>query len=75
MRAVLPRKPHRHKVRSDAFMPENKKPDKTIIDGGTIIHIFSPPPQTDEEKDKILNEFHTAGWNIIDELIAQGKEV
>jgi len=43
--------------------------------GNTTVNIVAPPPLTEEEKEKILNELHYAGWAIIYELLARGEEV
>ena len=44
------------------------KYDKTIKIGNTTIHIVAPPPQTEEEIDRILDEYHKAGWAIVREM-------
>lgn len=44
------------------------KYDKTIKIGNTTIHIVAPPPQTKEEIDRILDEYHKAGWAIVREM-------
>jgi hypothetical protein len=52
------------KVRS-----KNCKYAKTYIIGKTTIHVFEPdPPPTEEEVERILNEFHAAGWRIIKKM-------
>lgn len=50
-----------------------RKYDATYKLGKTIVHIIAPPPMIEEEKEKILHDFHMAGWVIIDKLIEQGK--
>ena len=36
--------------------------------GKATVHVVAPPPMTEEEKDKRLNEFHQAAWNIWNSL-------
>ena len=30
--------------------------------GNTTVNIVAPPPITEEEKQKVIHEFHLAGW-------------
>lgn len=41
--------------------------------GETVVHVVAPPPMTEEEKNKILREYHLAGWAIVKELNRNGK--
>lgn len=41
--------------------------------GNTTVHFVSPPPMTKEEEEKILNEFHYAGWAIWNSLSDEEK--
>ncbi|QOT01031.1 hypothetical protein JNUCC42_10475 [Brevibacterium sp. JNUCC-42] len=51
------------------------KYDMTIQDGQTIVNIVAPPPMTEEEKEKVLRDYHNAGWAIIKSLHAKGISV
>lgn len=49
---------------------------KTIQDGNTTILICDDfIAKTPEEIEKVLDRFYASGWRIVEELIAQGKEV
>lgn len=43
--------------------------------GETKIRIVAPPPMTQQEIDKVLDDFHNAGWAIINELVEKGEDV
>ena len=58
---------HRHLTRGD----ESVNYDMTLRIGNTTVNIVAPPPMTEEEKERILDEFHAAGWAILEEL--EGK--
>jgi hypothetical protein len=47
---------------------KNEEFATTYSIGNTIIHIVAPPPMTEEEVEKVLAEYHSVGWSIIDEL-------
>ncbi|RAV22221.1 hypothetical protein [Paenibacillus contaminans] len=71
--AVLPFKQHRHIWRGDPDMEKNYA--KTYTIGNSTIHIVAPPPMTEEQKERILDDYHAAGWKIIDELVERGEAV
>jgi hypothetical protein len=64
--------PHTLK-RGDAAVKKNKFPDEpNIIEtyeiGNSIIHIADNHiVKTPEEIDKVLDDFHAAGWRIVEE--------
>jgi hypothetical protein len=72
--AVQVKQAHRHHSRGDVSMDEQKY-DATYQFGSTTVHIVAPKTMTHEEKEKVLNELHYAGWSIVDELVKKGKEV
>jgi hypothetical protein len=43
--------------------------------GETKIRIVAPPPMTQQEIDRVLDDFHNAGWAIINELVEKGEDV
>jgi hypothetical protein len=43
--------------------------------GDTTVHIIAPEPKPQEEIDRILKEFYSIGWEIIQELVARGEKV
>lgn len=43
--------------------------------GNTIIEVVEPPPMTQEEIDRVLDDMHAAGWAIIEELVERGESV
>lgn len=47
---------------------EEKKYDVTYKLGKTTVHVVAPLLMTEEEKEKILSEFYTAGWAIWNSL-------
>ena len=61
---------HRHQSRGDSSMDKIKdqKYDATYKFGKTTVHVISPGAISNDEKEKILNELHQAGWLIIDQL-------
>ncbi|QEK12121.1 cell division protein FtsZ [Crassaminicella thermophila] len=48
---------------------------KTYKFGNTTVKIVAPPPKKKEEIEKILVEYHQAGWDIIEELLVNGENV
>lgn len=48
-------------------MEENKY-NITYQLGKSTVHIVAPTPMTEEEKEKILFDFYTAGWAIWNSL-------
>lgn len=73
MGVVLTKLPHIHGNRGDRM--EQQEYVMTKKYGNTTVHFVAPAPMTDEEKEKILNEYHWAAWAIIDELIEKGEDV
>ncbi|MDK2824539.1 MAG: hypothetical protein PWP71_2457 [Clostridia bacterium] len=65
-RVVQDQSPHKH-IMGDC-MDNKKKYDATYKIGNTTVHVVAPPPMTKEEIDKVLKEFHQAGWNIWNSL-------
>ncbi|GIO02284.1 hypothetical protein ABE137_17945 [Brevibacillus laterosporus] len=51
------------------------KYDMSIQDGQTIVNIVAPPPMTEEEKQKVLRDYHNAGWAIIKSFYAKDASV
>ncbi|AOT72896.1 hypothetical protein [Geosporobacter ferrireducens] len=41
---------------------------------GTTVHIVAPAPKSKEEIDRILKDYHQAGWEIIMELMEKSKK-
>lgn len=41
--------------------------------GNTQINVVAPPPMTEEEKNKILAEYHAVGWAIWESMQMQEK--
>jgi hypothetical protein len=70
---VLATQKHTHITRGDASVKQ--QPDATYKIGNSTVNIFAPPPMTEEEIDKVLDDFHLAGWAIIEELLEKGEEV
>ncbi|MGJ0847472.1 hypothetical protein ACR77J_12345 [Tissierella praeacuta] len=52
---------------------KKEKYDATYKFGNTTVHVVAPPPMTDEEKNKILDEFHQAGYEIWKNLSVEEK--
>ncbi|WP_201259773.1 hypothetical protein [Tissierella sp. P1] len=50
-----------------------KKYDATYKLGDAIVHVVAPPPMTEEENERILSEFHQAGYEIWKNLSAEEK--
>ena len=48
--------------------------DATYKYGNTTVHIVAPPPMTQEEIEKILDNFHMAGWAIWKDYIENGGD-
>lgn len=71
--AVQQRSPHRHNTEVIPVKQQEYAMSKKY--GNTTVHVVAPPPISEEEKEKILNEFHWAAWAIIDELIEKGEGV
>ena len=47
----------------------------TFKRGKTVIKVIEPPPMSQEEIDHVLEDFHAAGWAIIEELVERGESV
>lgn len=56
-------------------MEKGKRLAADYYDGKTRIKIMEPTNMTKEEIDKVLDDYHKAGWAIIDELIERGEDV
>ncbi|WP_232695509.1 hypothetical protein [Brevibacillus daliensis] len=52
-----------------------KKYDMTYKEGNTTVNIVAPPRMTEEEIEKVLEDFHKAGWMIVKSLRAKGIEI
>lgn len=48
--------------------------DATYHFGNTVVHVVSPEIKTPEEIDKVLEEYHRAGWDIWNELLKKKKD-
>lgn len=59
--------PHRHESRGDSTMKEQKY-DATYKFGRSTVHVVAPKNVTEEQKERVLDDFHAAGWSIIDRL-------
>jgi len=40
-----------------------------------VVEVVAPPPMDEAEIEKILNDIHAVGWEIIEDLVSNGKEV
>lgn len=45
----------------------------TYTIGNATVHIIAPPELTPEEEEKILDDYHKAGWQIILEIMEKAK--
>lgn len=67
--------------RGEATVKQSKAPVvpnivETYQIGGSTIHICDNFIRTDPaEIEKVLDDFHAAGWRIIEELAAKGEKV
>lgn len=50
-----------------------EKYDETYKIGNTTVHVVAPPPMTHEEKERILDEFHQAGYKIWQKICIEEK--
>lgn len=50
------------------------KYDATYKIGNTTVNIVAPKNQTEEEKEKVLDEFHAVGWSIWNSLTDEQKK-
>lgn len=64
---VHPTLPHRHESRGDFPMKEQQY-DATYKFGRSTVHVVAPKNITPEQKEKVLDDFHAAGWSIIERL-------
>ena len=69
-RAVPPHSLHKDISRGDEPMKEQKY-DATYKFGKSTVHVVAPKLITEEEKEKILDDFHNAGWAILEKLEEQ----
>ncbi|MDU5081205.1 hypothetical protein [uncultured Tissierella sp.] len=53
---------------------KKEKYDATYKLGDAIVHVVAPPPMSEEEKEKILDEFHQAGFEIWRKLSPEKKQ-
>lgn len=79
MRVVHAASRHTHMPRGGWMKrqePEQPNIVKTLQIGNATVHIADNfCARTPEEIDKVLNEYHAAGWAIVDELVERGEEV
>lgn len=68
--AQLARSPHKH-VRGENM----ERKVHTFRRGKTLIEVVEPPPMSQEEIDRVLDDYHAAGWAIIEELVESGEDV
>ena len=68
--AQTARRPHKH-VRGD----EVERKVHTFRHGKTLIQVVEPLPMTQEEIDRVLDDYHAAGWAIIEDLVEKGEDV
>lgn len=61
---------HTHSSRRDAAMEY----DATYKIGKTTVHVVAPKGMSEEEKQRILAEFHKAGWAIWNSLPLEKRE-
>ncbi len=52
---------------------EKEKYDATYKIENTTVHVVAPPPMTNEEKERILDEFHQAGYKIWQKICTEEK--
>lgn len=68
---VQPISPHIVKRGDTSMSDQNYAMTKKY--GNTTVHFVAPSPLTHEEEEKILNEFHYAGWAIWNSLSTEEK--
>lgn len=69
---VPPKSQHIDSSRGDP-MAEDRKYDATYKIGKTTVHVVAPPPMSEEKRERILNEYHYAGWAIWNSLSDEEK--
>lgn len=50
-----------------------RKYDATYYLGNTVVHIVSPPPMTDEEKEEVLREYRYHAWEAWNKLSVEER--
>lgn len=68
---VVPARPVHTSVRGD----EMEQKVHTYRRGNTLIQVVEPPAMTEEEIERVLRDYHAAGWAIIRELAKKGEDV
>lgn len=76
---VVPvRAPHTPITRGDEMADCPHSPQQkvhTYRRGNTLIQVVEPPAMTEEEIERVLRDYHAAGWAIIRELAKKGEDV
>ena len=68
--AQTARRPHKH-IRGE----DMDRKVHTFMRGKTLIQVVEPPPMSQEEIEHVLDDYHAAGWAIIEELVERGEDV
>ena len=68
--AQTARRPHTH-IRGE----DMERKVHTYRAGNTLIQVVEPLPMTQEEIERVLEAYHAAGWDIIEELAGRGEDV
>jgi len=74
--------PHTYLPGGDAAVKKKRNPPlwgnviETMQFGNVTIHVCDDCiAQTPEAIEKVLDEFHAAGWAIVEELVAKGEAI
>jgi predicted metal-dependent hydrolase len=62
------------KVGGKSMKNDQEKYAATYKIGNTTIHVVAPPPMTDEEIERVLDNLHAAVWDIIQEMLQKEAE-
>ncbi len=69
---------HMYHLRGDTAMTEQKKTHpqyaKELKYGNTVVRIAKPDPVDENQKQKILMDYHQAGWAILGELLTKNDK-
>ena len=68
--AQIVMRPHTH-VRGENM----ERKVHTFQHGKTQIQVVEPLPMSQDEIDRVLDDYHAAGWAIIEELVEKGEDV
>ena len=63
-------------VNKDYLIKQVKDGDRIISEAykfrNAIVEVVAPPPMTEEEIQKVLDDMHNVAWKIIEDLVAKG---